>query len=177
MTAVTTHDASAFTRLIDRHLEPLRAFLYRTCGNAADAEELAQETFLRLWRQAHRWQPGRVRFTTWLYRIGRNLAIDGFRKHREQTTEVLPEPVDEGHALDTALERSRLQARVRRAIAQLPERQRTALLLCHYQGMSNVEAAAVLEVSIDALESLLSRARRALKLALKADIDYQMEGS
>lgn len=177
MAAVAEHDEAAFALLIDRHLKGLRSFLYRTCGNAADAEEFAQETFLRLWRQAHRWQPGRVRFTTWLYRIGRNLAIDGFRKHREQPIAVLPDAVDEGDALDTALERTRLQTRVRGAIGQLPERQRTALLLCHYQGMSNPDAALVLEVSVDALESLLSRARRTLKLTLKADIDYQVEQS
>ena len=94
-----------------------------------------------------RWQPDRVKFTTWLYRIARNLAIDRHRKHRETNDEDLEQIVDDapdtGHAIDAERRRKLMQ----NAIAQLPERQRTALVLCHFDGMSNQDAAAVLEVT------------------------------
>jgi len=170
MADVQRQDAAAFETLLDRHLAPLGRFLFRLSGNRADAEDLAQETFLRIWREARRWQPGRVRFTTWLYRIAHNLAIDRHRKNREVASAEPPEvaadstPHDE-LALD---ERGR---RVRNAIAALPERQRTALLLVHFQGLSNGDAAEILDVSVDALESLLSRARRSLKRSLQSLIE------
>ena len=74
---------AAFTGLLDRHLAPLQGFLYRLTFNTADADDLAQEAFLRVWQHASRWQPNRVKFTTWLYRIARNLAIDQHRRRRD----------------------------------------------------------------------------------------------
>ena len=170
MALVQHRDEAAFGRLIDRHLVGLRAFLVRFGGNVADAEEVAQETFLRIWREAMRWQSGRVQFSTWLYRIGRNLAIDRLRRRREFTTDVLPEVEDDADP-EISTSREQLRARVAAAITSLPERQRTALLLSHYQGLSNPETAQVLETSVDAVESLLARARRSLKQTLKAEID------
>lgn len=170
MALVQHRDQAAFGRLLDRHLAGLRAFLVRFGGNVADAEELAQETFLRIWREARRWQPGRVQFSTWLYRIGRNLAIDRLRKRREFTTDVLPELADDADP-ETSTRREQQRARVAAAIAALPERQRTALLLSHYRGLANPETADVLEISVEAVESLLARARRSLKQTLKSEID------
>src|SRR3954447_19758893 len=88
MAQVQRHDREAFTRLLDRHLHALQKFLTRTTGNAADADEVAQEAFLRIWTHARRWQPNRVKFTTWLYRIARNLAIDRHRRSRETTDDL-----------------------------------------------------------------------------------------
>jgi RNA polymerase sigma-70 factor, ECF subfamily len=173
MAQVQRRDQEAFTRLLDRHLAGLQKFLIRTTGNAADADEVAQETFLRIWSHAKNWQPDRVRFTTWLFRIARNLAIDRHRKHRETNDESLEQIVDDapdtGHAIDAERRRKMMQ----NAIAELPERQRTALVLCHFDGMSNPDAAAVLEITVEALESLLARARRTLKNALRPLLETQ----
>src|SRR5262245_60800688 len=170
MELVQRQDSAAFALLLDRHLAALGRFLYRFSRNTADADELAQESFLRVWKEASRWQPNRVRFTTWLYRIARNLAIDQHRRRREVTGDAIPEPVDDADPAGT-LEAEDRRMRVRAAIDALPERQRSALLLCHFQGFSNQEAADILEVSVDALESLLSRARRALKTSLRTLVE------
>ena len=173
MERVQHRDQEAFTRLLDRHLVGLQRFLLRMTGNAADADEVSQEAFLRIWSHAGRWQPDRVKFTTWLYRIARNLAIDRHRKNRETTdddlTMIVDDSLDAAHAIDA----DRRQRLLRGAVAQLPERQRTALVLCHFDGMSNQDAAAVLEVTVEALESLLSRARRTLKTTLRPLLDHQ----
>lgn len=159
-------DHEAFTQLLDRHLGALTGFLARLSGNPADAEDLAQETFTRVWQHAGRFEQGRVKFTTWLYRIGRNLSIDAHRKHRETTGIEALELEDERAPLDAQLDAEGTARAVRATIESLPERQRTALLLCHYQGMSNIMAAEVLDVSVEALESLLARARRRLRTEL-----------
>lgn len=169
MAQVVNGDRDAFASLVRRHLDAIHAFNCRLAGNAEDAADLAQETFLRLWHRAETWQPGRVRFATWLHRIARNLCIDALRRRRE--TEALNvETLADGAGPDAAPERERLQAALSRALAALPERQRTALALCHRQGMSNREAAEVLGVGVDALESLLARARRTLRGLLR---DYR----
>jgi RNA polymerase sigma-70 factor, ECF subfamily len=173
MAQVQRRDQEAFTRLLDRHLAGLQKFLIRMTGNAADADEVAQEAFLRIWSQAQRWQPDRVRFTTWLFRIARNLAIDRHRKRRETGDDDLDQIVDEAADAGQAIDTERRRALMQNAIAQLPERQRTALVLCHFDGMSNPEAAAVLDVTVEALESLLSRARRTLKTALRPLLEPQ----
>lgn len=173
MAQVQRRDQEAFTRLLDRHLAGLQKFLMRMTGNAADADEVAQEAFLRIWSHAQRWQPDRVRFTTWLFRIARNLAIDRHRKHRETTgddvMQIVDETPDTSHTIDADRRRRLMQS----AVAQLPERQRTALVLCHFDGMSNQDAAEVLEVTVEALESLLSRARRTLKTTLRPLLEPQ----
>lgn len=169
MAQVVQGDRDAFASLVRRHLDAIHAFNCRLTGNAEDAADLAQETFLRVWHRARTWQPGRVKFATWLHRIARNLCIDALRRRRE--TEALDlATLAGGDAPDAAPEAERLQAALRRALAALPERQRTALMLCHHQGMSNRQAAEVLELGVDALESLLARARRALRVLLR---DYR----
>jgi RNA polymerase sigma-70 factor (ECF subfamily) len=172
MARVAERDRDAFTRLLDRHLAPLQRFLQRLTGNAADADELSQEAMLRIWRHAHRWQPNRVKFSTWLYRIARNLAIDRHRRQRDGDPDALEALADDGPDAFARLDAERRAEATRRAVAALPERQRSALVLCHFDGFSNQEAAAVLQVSVDALESLLARARRTLRttlLPLKTD--------
>ncbi len=167
MARVARRDQEAFTRLLDRHLVSLQTFLLRMTGNAADADEVSQDTFLRIWSHATRWQPERVKFSTWLYRIARNLAIDRYRKKRETNVVDITMFVDESPDAAHLIDLDRRQQMLRGAVASLPERQRTALLLCHFDGMSNQDAAAVLEVTVDALESLLSRARRTLRTTLR----------
>lgn len=167
MEAVVRRDRDAFSLLLQRHAAGIHAFLFRHVHDAAEAEDLTQETFLRVWSRAGTWKPGRVRFTTWAYRIARNLAIDAWRGRApepdpEADVESVPEPSPAAMPGDE----DRARRAVRAALSRLPERQRTALVLCHYRGFSNRDAAVTLEVSVEALESLLSRARRALRAAL-----------
>jgi len=159
-------DERAFATLVDRHLERLHALAWRALGSAQDAEDVAQEALLRAWRQLPSWQPGQARFSTWLQRVVLNLVNDRLRARREQV------PIEDAELASAAPgpERLATQAqraqRVHAALQALPERQRDALLLCHYEGLGNIEAAAALEVSVEALESLLGRARRSLRASL-----------
>lgn len=159
-------DAAAFRALTDLHLGKIMSFAYRILHDRSEAEDVAQETFLRLWREAARYEP-RARVSTWLHRIAHNLCIDRMRRTRERPTEDADEErtsQEPGGLLD----RKELATAVEQALAALPERQRTAITLVHYQGLSNIEAAEVLEVRVDALESLLARGRRTLRENLKA---------
>lgn len=172
MGRVQHRDRDAFAVLVTRHLDGIHAFNYRMTRNEEDAADLAQETFLRVWNSAATWRPhrpagGRIKFTTWLHRIARNLCIDAHRRHRETHEIDANLAAADGTAPDDAPTLSRLRRAMDQAIADLPERQRTALVLCHRDGMTNRDAAAVLAVSVDALESLLSRARRTLRLKLR----------
>lgn len=170
MARVKNRDREAFAVLVDRHLDSIHMFNYRLTRSAEDAQDLAQETFLRVWTKANTWKPGRVKFGTWLHRIAHNLCIDLHRRKRD-VDDVDVETLDgDGPALDQGPANERLRGALDRALGDLPERQRTALLLCHRRNMSNREAAEVLEISVDALESLLSRARRTLKATLR---DYR----
>ena len=169
-------DQQAFTLLLERHLSGLRHFLRRMAGSVQDADDLCQEAFVRVWDHRRRWRPGRARFSTWLYRIGHNLAVDALRRRRElavdpeQVVDIADRALFEGgdgqHA--DPVVRSETVSAVRAAIDGLPLRQRTALTLCHHRGMSQREAAAVMDTSVEAIEALLSRARRRLRAELRA---------
>ncbi|MCX7556252.1 RNA polymerase sigma factor [Xanthomonadaceae bacterium JHOS43] len=159
-------DARAFAALVDRHLAMVHRLAWRSLGNDADAQDVAQDTFLRAFRQLPQWRSGQARFSTWLYRVAFNLCQDRLRGRRDHVPVEDMELPDPGEAPERALESAQRQLRVEDALAALPDRQREALLLCHYEGQSNAQAAAVLEVSVDALESLLARARRNLRAML-----------
>lgn len=159
-------DAAAIQAMVARKLPRMLALAKRMLGDAVEAEDVAQEAMLRAWRQAPKWTPGKAKFDTWLHRVALNLCYDVLRRRRDVPTEVLPERIDEGPAPDQGLLSSEVGARVDRALARLPDRQREAIVLCHYQELTNIEAASLMEVSVDALESLLSRGRRALRVSL-----------
>ena len=167
MDRVQRRDRDAFAVLVARHLDGIHTFNYRMTRNTEDAADLAQETFLRVWNSAATWRPHRVKFTTWLHRIARNLCIDAHRRKRETLEVDTNLAAEDGANPEDAPSASRLRLALDQAITDLPERQRTALVLCHRDGMTNREAAAVLAVSVDALESLLARARRTLRLKLR----------
>ena len=161
-------DARAAETLVRRHLPRMLGLARRMLNDASEAEDVAQDVFLRVWREAPRWKPGAAKFETWMHRVALNLCYDRLRRRREKT-----DPDAGVMVADTApiasevwLERQRA-ARVHAALAQLPERQRAAIALVHFQELSNIAAAAALEVSVDALESLLARGRRALRAALE----------
>ncbi|MDP3403273.1 MAG: RNA polymerase sigma factor [Brevundimonas sp.] len=159
-------DAAAIQAMVARKLPRMLTLAYRMLGDAGEAEDVAQETMLRAWKQAPRWRPGQARFDTWLHRVALNLCYDRLRRRREIPTETPPDRPDPGPAPDRGLLAAELGVRVDRALQGLPERQREAIVLCHYQELTNIEAARLMAVSIEALESLLSRGRRALRRTL-----------
>lgn len=159
-------DNAAFARLVDRHLGRVHGLAYRALGSVAEAEDVAQDTFLRAWRQLPAWRPGEALFSTWLHRVALNLANDRLRRRREQVSIDDVELHSNAPQPEHQLAEQQREIRLRAALQALPGRQRDALLLCHYEGLSNAEAAATLEVSVEALESLLSRARRQLRQTL-----------
>jgi RNA polymerase sigma-70 factor, ECF subfamily len=170
---IATGDPRAFRRLVDKHAPPLVTYLTRVLRSQAEAEELVQEVFLRVWQRANEYQAS-FRVSTWLHRIGHNLAVDQLRR-RKGNTEVDDEreaapPSERPHAL---LEHKQRALGLQAAMEALPLRQRTALLLKYEQDFPNTEIAKVLDLSVDAVESLLARAKRQLKTDLTGTNDHE----
>lgn len=162
-------DPAAIQALIARKLPRVLALAQRMLGDRAEAEDVAQEAMLRVWRQAPKWKPGKARFDTWLHRVALNLCYDRLRRTREIAMAEPPDQPDPTPDAVAGLQSAELGRRVEAALQRLPVRQREAIVLCHYQELTNIEAAALMEVSVEALESLLSRGRRGLRTAL-ADV-------
>jgi RNA polymerase sigma-70 factor, ECF subfamily len=162
-------DRRAAAEIVRRHLPRMVGLARRMLGDAAEAEDVAQEVFLRVWKHASGWKPGAAKFETWMHRVAINLCLDRLRRVGRSAGDVSPEAVDSRASATRALDDRQRRERVRDALQRLPERQRAALVLCYYQDRTNIEAAEILGVSVDALESLLSRARRTLKFALAAE--------
>lgn len=169
-------DKRAASELVRRHLPRMVGLGRRMLGDAAEAEDVAQEVFLRVWKHAPTWKPGQAKFETWMHRVAMNLCLDRLRRAGRNRGEVSPEFEDDRASATRALDDQQRRERVRDALMLLPERQRAALVLCYYQDRTNIEAAEILGVSVDALESLLSRARRTLKSALSAERADLMSG-
>lgn len=156
-------NAEAASQLVARHLPRMTALARRMLGDSAEAEDVAQDVFLKVWTQAKRWQPGQAKFETWLHRVAINACLDRLRKKRGVSLDEAEERVDPAPDPEQSLQQNQTARAVDAALQTLPERQRAAITLCHYQGLTNIEAASALDVSVDALESLLARGRRALK--------------
>lgn len=169
-------DPAAIQAMVARKLPRMLALAQRMLGDPVEAEDVAQDALLRAWKQAPDWTTGKAKFDTWLHRVGLNLCYDRLRKRREIVTDAVPERPDESAAPDRGLMAADVGVRVDAALARLPDRQREAIVLCHYQELTNIEAAALMSVSVEALESLLSRGRRALRQAL-ADMRPGAEGA
>lgn len=150
----------AFTLLVIKYLQDVLNFTLRYLKQRADAEDIAQETFTRLWRKAPVWQDYGYSVKAWLFRVAYNLCIDDLRKLKPVVfAEADDQIIDVSAYTDKQLaDRNNLSIQAA-ALDEIPERQRTAITLSVYQGLSNKEAAAVMGVSIDALESLLARGR------------------
>jgi RNA polymerase sigma-70 factor (ECF subfamily) len=171
MMRIGNGDRVAFGDLVRRHLDRAVAVAQRVTGSRGDAEEVAQEAFLRVWTKAPQWRAADgdfrgARFTTWLYRVVVNLGIDRRRRPSTSALEAAGDPADPADSALQSLEKTQLSAQVASAVATLPERQRAALTLCFYEGLSNREAAEILDLTPGAIESLLVRARRSLRQAL-----------
>jgi RNA polymerase sigma-70 factor, ECF subfamily len=161
-------DEQAFRSLVTRHQSRVVAVARRMTGDDIEAEDIAQESFLRLWRSAATLEVNDKGVGGWLYRVASNLALDRIRARKPQqpdALEMLTVPADQGKALHDA----QVAARVDQALQALPERQRLALVLCHYEGLDIASAGSIIGVSVEAVESLLARSRRALKQALATE--------
>ena len=163
---VAAGDPAAVRALVARKAGRLMGLAQRMLGDPAEAEDVVQEAFLRVWRHAPKWRPGAARFDTWLHRVTLNLCYDRLRRHREVAFAEPPEQVDEGPAPDSGLIAAGTARWVNAALQALPDRQREAIVLCHYQELGNIEASLVMGVTVEALEGLLGRGRRALRAAL-----------
>lgn len=164
---VARGEQAAFRALIAGKLPRIHALVLRLLGSAGDADDVAQDVMLRVWRHAGNWQPGPARFDTWLHRVVLNLCYDRLRKRREIAVAEPPDQVDPALSADRSIQRDQTIQSVRAALTRLPRRQREAIMLHSYQELSNIETAQVLQISVDALESLLSRARRNLRSLLE----------
>ncbi len=158
---------SAFRVLVDRHLSTVVAGARGLLNDASEAEDVAQEAFVRLWQRAGRLEIGAAGVRPWLRQVSRNLAIDRLRSAKRldvvaEISEHGEAATQQGHVED--IERA---DHVADALAALPDRQRVALTLFHFEELSQVEVAEALSCSVEAAESLLSRGRRRLKIELK----------
>ena len=159
-------ERAAAQALMARHLPKMLALARRMLPGRGEAEDAVQEAFLKLWTHAARWRPGRAKFETWLYRVTLNQCYDRLRRRPMQDLDAAAHVPDPAPGPDAALGAAALAGEVAAALASLPPRQRAAIVLCHYREASNIEAAEILGLSVEGLESLLARGRRALRLKL-----------
>jgi RNA polymerase sigma-70 factor, ECF subfamily len=162
---VANGDERASRLVVERHLGRVLALARRMLGNPSEAEDVAQDAFLALWRHAGRWRPGEAQLSTWLYKVASNRCLDRLRRRPQVGLDEVPEQSADGDA-ERDLHRQDVAREVEAALMALPERQRLAVSLCHYQELGNIEAAALMEISVEALESLLARGRRGLRQQL-----------
>jgi RNA polymerase sigma-70 factor, ECF subfamily len=168
-------DESAFEQLVERHQRLVIGTVGRMLGSGSDAEDIAQQVFVRVWKNAKRYEP-RAKFTTWLLKITRNLVFNELRRRSrhpqvplqgESEEEERPLKDEQAVAPDTSLLERELQQAVDAAIANLPETQRMAVILRRYEELSYEEIAEALDQSVSAVKSLLFRARTELRQSLQ----------
>ena len=166
MKRIAAGDSTAAKEAINAHASRLHGLAFRMLSDATEAEDVAQEAMLRLWRVAPDWRAGEARISTWLHRVALNLCYDRLRKRRTTDLDEAPEQVDPTISVQAQLEARDDAAELRSALNKLPDRQRTAIVMRHFEEYSNPQIADALEISVEAVESLLARGRRALKAAL-----------
>jgi RNA polymerase sigma-70 factor (ECF subfamily) len=160
-------DAAAARALVARLAPRVHALARRMLADAAEAEDVTQETMLRLWRIAPDWRAGEARVSTWTHRVAANLCLDRLRRRPAAPIDAVPEPPDPAPSAAETLDAAARRVALAAAIDALPDRQRAAIVLRHFEERGNPEIAAALGVSVEAVESLLARARRALAAALR----------
>jgi RNA polymerase sigma factor (sigma-70 family) len=167
MALVARGDVDAFRSLLKRHLTRINRLAAQMLGDAHEAEEVSQDAFLRLWMFAKSWHPGPdSSVTPWLRRVATNLCLDRLRRRRFISDIEPPDQPDHAALAPAVIDVERIHGAVKRALLSVPDRQRAALVLTYYEGLSNAEAAGALDMHVKAFESLLLRARAALRTAL-----------
>ncbi len=168
-------DADAARALTLRLTPRVFGHAMRLLGDRAEAEDVAQEAMLRLWKIAPDWREGEAKVTTWLYRVTANLATDRLRKRRSVPLDSVPEPEDATPSAADGLQQVARTQALQGALATLPDRQRHAVVLRHIEGLGNPEIARIMDISAEAVESLIARGKRALTQALtgrRAELGY-----
>jgi RNA polymerase sigma-70 factor (ECF subfamily) len=174
------HAALALTRRITPRVLAYASRLLS--GDRAEAEDVAQETMLRLWKIAPEWRQGETKVTTWAYRVATNLCIDRQRvriRKRQTALDEAPDVADGTAGAEERLQEAGRMAALTAALEQLPDRQRQAVVLRHLEGMTNPEIAAILEIGVEAVESLTARGKRTLSAILadrKEALGYEDDG-
>lgn len=175
MQRVAGGDDTAFRLLARRYARRAFQLAQRVTGNPADAEEVVQEALLRVWVNAPRWRPIAA-FRTWFYRVVLNLCLSRHRRSPFAPLEAAGDPPDPAADLDRQREDEEAARQVATAIADLPARQRAAIVLTYDEGLSNAETAAILETSVSGVEALLVRAKRSLRERLGKVAEQHGEG-
>lgn len=172
----------AAARTLTLRLTPrVLGYAARILGDRAEAEDVAQEAMLRLWRIAPEWRQGEAKVTTWLYRIVTNLCTDRLRARKRRSATPLddaPEVADDSAGVEASLIAADRMTALENALAQLPDRQRQAVVLRHIEGLTNPDIAAVMDIGIEAVESLTARGKRSLTALLsgrRAELGYEDE--
>ena len=164
-------DAAA-ARLLAARLSPRAyAHAYLVLGDGAEAEDVTQEALLRLWKQAANWDEGRAQASTWLYRVVANLCTDKLRQRRTEPLDDIDAPADPAPSAEARLQDGARHDALQAALLRLPERQRQAVILRHIEGLANGEIAEILDVGVEAVESLTARGKKALTADLAAQRD------
>ncbi|MEP4037286.1 RNA polymerase sigma factor [Pseudophaeobacter sp.] len=161
-------DAAAAAELMQRLAPRALGVAIRVLGSRAEAEDVTQEAMMRLWRMAPEWQPGQAKVSTWLYRVVINLCIDLKRRQRSGHVDLdaIPEPPDPASSAAEQMQDLARQDALQQALMQLPERQRQAVVLRHIEELTNPEISGIMEISVEAVESLTARGKRALAKCL-----------
>jgi RNA polymerase sigma factor (sigma-70 family) len=166
MARVAARDHAAFKRVMDVHAPKAHRIAWRLLGEAAEAEDVAQEAMLRLWQHAGDWRAGSPGIGAWLNRVVTNLCFDRLRLRARICGGEVPERIDDSPGAEETMVAAERRRLLMAAIQALPDNQRAAIVLTHYEGCPNAEAAHILDLNVKAFESLLLRARRALKAAM-----------
>jgi RNA polymerase sigma-70 factor, ECF subfamily len=164
---LAANDEGAFRLLVERHIDRAFGIALRIVGSRADAEDVVQDSLLKVWTHRGRWQHGRAKFSTWLYRVITNRCIDLRRQPRTDDVDEVPEPADTRPDAASAMQRNEVTDLLEKAMQQLPEQQRIAVIFSYHEDMSNGEIAEVMNTTVAAVESLLKRGRQQLKATLR----------
>lgn len=173
--AVASGDKEAYGRLVRKYAGQFRVVAFRLLGDMSLAEDMVQDAFIKLWTNAHGFNAGKAKFSTWFYRVVVNKCLDEKRKKRPLSLPEDYDAVDEGEATDSALERQGGHKVLKGALNSLSERQRLALTLSYLDQLSNQEAADIMELKLKAYESLLLRARANLRKLLASQKQELLE--
>ena len=174
-------DAEAARTLTLRLVPRALSYSGRLLGDRTEAEDVVQEAMMRLWRMAPDWRPGEAQVSTWLYRVVSNLCLDRKRAQKRRpavTLDDAPDLASGGPDAVTGMMQDQRMAALNDALSALPERQRRAVMLRHIEGLANPEIAEILEIGVEAVESLTARGKRSLTAALggkRAALGYHGE--
>lgn len=164
---LAANDEVAFRLLVERHIDRAFGIALRLLGSRADAEDVVQDTMLKVWTHRGQWERGRAKFSTWLYRVVTNRCIDLHRRPRTDNVDAVPEPIDVKPDAFSTMQRDEVTKLLESAMQRLPEQQRVAVILSYHESMSNGEIAEVMSTTVAAVESLLKRGRQQLREILR----------